>query len=222
MDNLGATTYQNPIQAEHDKLRIFREALAHIGDVSTISSTKEDSTQAMYCQLFWQSSLDYCLSQNAWRFATQTAELAKIAITSNRYDYVYSVPQDCIKILEFGVAEYLGANAWESWIPQSIYELEHIIGYGDVLLSDTDNGSAKYITRNCAIQYASPTFRLMLSHHLASMIAGPIIKGTAGAREAEQQLKLVQFYQSAAIDKEVNESAIVRKPRVPAVLQARK
>jgi hypothetical protein len=51
----------------------------------------------------------------------------------------------------------------------------------------------------------SPLFVMTLSWHLSSMLAGPILKGDAGAAEAKRCTALMQYYLSQATDSDAGQ-----------------
>lgn len=83
-----------------------------------------------------------------------------------------------------------------------------------ILLTNVHDAVLRYTTLVEDTTKFSPLFVLALSHLLASMLAGPILKGDAGTTAATQQLTLFNTFKGQATASDANQ----RKTRVePAV-----
>jgi hypothetical protein len=60
-----------------------------------------------------------------------------------------------------------------------------------------------------------PLFTVALSWHLASMLAGPLIKGDVGAAEAKRCAAMMQAYLAKAIESDTSQRRINPRHNVP-------
>jgi len=82
--------------------------------------------------------------------------------------------------------------------------------------SQDDSAAAvlRYTTVVTDATQFSPLFTLALSHLLASMLAGPILKGDAGIAAAEQQLQLFNAIKGQASASDANQRRVKAAPSV--------
>lgn len=66
----------------------------------------------------------------------------------------------------------------------------------------------RYTARVTDTTKFSPLFVQALAHHLASMLAGPILKGDMGAAESKRQAQMMQAYLSKAVESDSNQRKI--------------
>lgn len=83
-----------------------------------------------------------------------------------------------------------------------------------VVLTNVCDAVLRYTTLVDDTTKFSPLFTLALSHLLASMLAGPIIKGDAGIAVAEQQLQIFNTWKSQAAVSDANQRKVHVEPAV--------
>lgn len=83
-----------------------------------------------------------------------------------------------------------------------------------VILSNACNAVLRYTTLVEDTTKFSPTFTLALSHLLASMLAGPLIKGDAGMDASEKQLALFSAMKGQATASDANQRKTHLEPAV--------
>lgn len=198
-------------------------ALSHLGDAATVASIDppDGSAQADHCARFYPVARDATLELHAWGFATVRAPLALLASNpSTTWKYAYGVPPDVINYLAVlqpdapddysaGVQIYGGGPysapvvGMGQYTPQA-YEIESN-GNVDILLCNVESAVLRYTQQVTDTTRYTPLFRLALSHRLASMLAGPVLKGEVGRSEAAAQLKLAAMYQAQAEASDANQ-----------------
>jgi hypothetical protein len=78
----------------------------------------------------------------------------------------------------------------------------------DVILTDQVNAVLRYTSIVTDTTKFSPLFTMALSWHLASMLAGPLLKGEAGAAESKRCTALMQSYLSKATESDAAQRRI--------------
>jgi hypothetical protein len=209
---------------------ICNAALSHIGDVAQVSSIAppDGSVQAGYCAIYYPIALASILELGSFNFATKRATLASVPNPSSTWLYAYGVPSDmvdAISIIDSAALDdysqnYAMMEGTQDWanggpIPNSGYENPADNSYAPqpFVLEIDDNGDQIILTNEASavLRYTSEvtdstkfsaTFVLALSYLLASLLAGPIIKGDAGTTKSAAMYKLFQTWmpQSQASD----------------------
>lgn len=192
-------------------------ALSHLGDVASIASIDppEGSAQASHCARFYPIARDALLELHTWAFATTRATLALVSTyPSSTWKYGYATPNDVVNYIAVldpqaaddysvgvqmaGVGPYsnpvVGAGVYT---PQP-FEVETQPGGDDMLLTNQANAVLRYTRVITDTTKFSPLFVTSLSHYLASMLAGPVLKGEEGRRVAAEQMKLAMSWQQQA------------------------
>lgn len=169
-------------------------AMSRLGDSANIASIDppEATPQAEYCAHFWPVARDSALESHPWLFATRRATLAALTPETNAWVYAYALPSNCLRILsiqDMEAASDLGINSADP-VPQP-FTTETMSSGSIAILTNQDQASARYIARITDPTKYSPMFVEHVSWLLASHVAGPLIKGDAGA-------KMSQFCASAA------------------------
>lgn len=108
---------------------------------------------------------------------------------------------------------YLPVPGAPLYVPQP-YAIETQTDGSQIVLTNVCDAVLRYTTLVSDTTKFSPLFTLALSYLLASMLAGPLIKGDAGTAVAEQMLQLFGSFKGQAEASDANQ----RKTRVePAV-----
>lgn len=196
------------------EVTICNLALSHIGDTANVSSISppEGTVQAQLCARFYPLARDVLLESHSWGFATKRVALALLSATVDSWLYAYAIPTDVQSIIsvlppeaaddysfpspypadQFG---YPAANVnlmSVAYMPQP-YQTEEIGGQSAILTNQAD-AVLRYTAKVTDPTKFTPLFRLALSHMLASMLAGPILKGDVGKKEAKDQLSLANHF----------------------------
>lgn len=159
---------------------ICNTALSRLGDSATVASIDppEGSAQAEHCAVFYPIARDTLLEMHEWGFATRRASLALLSNQSSwNWRYAYARPSSCIKVIsvlrEQDCAQDRGVD----------YQTEANESGTQVILTNLENATVRYIAQVQDSTKFSPLFTDALAWLLASYLAGPVIKGDVG-REA--------------------------------------
>lgn len=182
-------------------------ALAHLGDSATVASIDppEGSAQAEHCARFYPIARDALLEMHAWGFATKRVLLAQLVNDQTSWEYCYQQPSDVIGIL--GIIDSTTPDDYSasgSYVPQPYVSEINSAGQ-QVIYTDLANAVMRYTATVSDTTKFSPLFVTALSWYLASLLAGPILKGDAGAAEAKRCLNIAQGMLSKAEDSDANQ-----------------
>ena len=207
------------------EIDICNLALGHIGDSATVASLNppEGSAQAEHCARFYPIARDSLLEMHSWGFATKRATLALLSSGFPEWDYCYAQPTDALNLLAIlppeATDDYSGQynipsqtvsysnvpmSAGGMYVPQA-YSAEALGDGTEVIYTDQENAVLRYTGRVEDPTKFSPLFTVALSWHLASMLAGPVIKGDAGAAESKRCAAMMQAYLSKAAVSDANQ-----------------
>lgn len=186
---------------------ICNMAMSHLGNRARITSISppDQTVEALHCAAFYPLARDVTFEAGAyWRFARRRADLTLSVNTliGCEWAYAYELPTSFIKALKVvppGAPE--GARSQD-------FVIETDAGGDDVLYSNTAHAVLHYIFREVNAGRYSPMFTLALSHQLASMTAGPILKGKVGMLKQEEQSNLFRAYVAAAAASQMNQRQV--------------
>lgn len=178
-------------------------ALGHLGDAATVSSIDppEGSAQAEHCARFYPIARDSLLELHSWNFATTRATLALLGSAWPEWKYCYATPGDAVNILaildsqaqdDYSVSNNFGFT--QSGIPlvgsgtytPQPYSQETLSDGTLVIYTNQENAVCRYTRTITDTTVFSPLFVDALAWYLASYLAGPVIKGDAGAAESKR------------------------------------
>lgn len=166
-------------------------ALSHIGARAQVSSIAppDGSVEAGYAARFYPIARRELIEAHAFAFATRRALLAEVTNPSSIWAYAYALPAQCIKpvrvLSQQLVSAYLLDDARQtiddviSERGSTLFEVED-----GVLLTNEPEAMLKYRADVTDTNKFSPLFTSSLGLLLAAYLAGPIIKGTEGAKTA--------------------------------------
>lgn len=177
-------------------------ALSRLGDTAEISSLTEGSAQAVHCTRFYPIARDALLEAHAWRFATRRIALAEMVAEAWGWGYVYAAPSGLLKLLAVLPAASDGGNDAQE------YRMEITESGAQAIYTNLSEASARYIVRITDTTKFSPLFIDALGWLLAANLAGPILKGDAGAAEAKRCYGYFQAVLSAARVSDANQQQI--------------
>lgn len=179
-------------------------ALARLGDNATVASLDppEGSVQAEHCARFYPLARDALLEMHAWKFATRRVLLAKLAVPSWNWSFAYAEPADVLKLL--GVFPAKAANDDET----QPYEAESATTGASIILTNQEDASLRFIARVTDTTRFPPLFVDALAWLLASYLAGPILKGDAGAAMAKACLQSFMLVFSNAKVSDTNQRKV--------------
>lgn len=206
-------------------------ALAHLGDVATVASIDPPSgeAQAAHCARFYPVARDALIELHTWGFATRRASLALNANNpSSTWKYCYAPPAGVVNYIEIldplaaddysvgvqmaGVGPYSAPVVGLGVYTPQRFAIESNDNGDDILYCNVENAVLRYTVVITDTTKFSPLFVTCLSHYLASMLAGPVLKGEVGRAEAEKQLKLAMMFQANAEGSDANQRNIKPAP----------
>lgn len=179
---------------------IVNLALAHLGDGATVSSIDppEGSAQAEHAARFFPIARDTLLEMHAWRFATRRVALTELVYDWGQWDHGYALPANCLRVLGVQAPEDPDDITAAGQVVSQPFTVELDDTGARVVLTDVPNAVARYVARVDDPTAWSPLFVQTLTWHLASMLAGPIIKGEAGAAEARRCAQMMVHFLAQA------------------------
>jgi hypothetical protein len=179
-------------------------ALARLGDEATVASIDppEGSAQAEHCARFFPIARDSLLEMHAWKFATRRALLVKRAESSWNWRYAYSAPSDALRILSVLPAD------GDSDDDTQAYDVEGDALGGVLILSNLDDASVRYTVGVKDTSRFPPLFVDALAWLLASHLAGPVLKGEAGAAMAKSCYQHFLATYGRAVESDANQRKV--------------
>ena len=190
-------------------------ALAHLGDSATVTSLDppEGSAQAEHCARFYPIARNALLALHAWGFATTRAPLAPLGSSpSPWWSHAYALPQDTLSVLAI-----LAPDAGDDYLqagqatPQP-FSCEVDATGQRIVLTNQPGALLRYTRVELDAGRFPPLFTLTLSWQLAGMLAGPLIKGEAGAAEAKRCAQMAQAYLAQATRHDASQQRAVLEP----------
>lgn len=211
-------------------------ALAHLGDNATIASIDppEGSAQAEHCQRFYPIARDTLLEMHSWSFATKRAYGAEVENSWPMWQYAYAMPGDAHDIIAVLPPEarddysttftpetypdfytnYSPSVAAGQYVPQK-FAVEVAADGSEIILTNQKQAVLRYHAKITDATKFSPLFTITLSWHLASMLAGPVIKGDQGAAEGKRCIAMTTLYLGKAMEADSNARKIQPEQIVP-------
>ena len=208
------------------EIDICNLALGHLGDNATVASIDppEGSAQAEHCARFYPIARDSLLELHNWNFATRRAQLAEVECSWTEWQYAYAQPANTINILaiipndannDYVASAYsvssFGSAAWDRrplaagvYVPQP-YSCETDTDGNPVIYTNQEDAVARYTVRVTDPTQFSPLFIQCLSWHLASMLAGPVVKGDVGATESKRCAAMMSAWLAKATESDANQ-----------------
>lgn len=178
---------------------ICNVALGHLGDAANIQSISppDGSAQAEHCQRFYPIARDSLLEMHTWSFITRRVALSQLTNPASGWAYCYAQPADLINpiaVLDPNARDdnSVGIPTASQWTetpgtnggvytPQP-FQLESALDGTDILYTNQVNAVLRYTARIIDTTKFSPLFVETLTWMLASMLAGPVMKGAEGAK----------------------------------------
>lgn len=179
-------------------------ALSHLGDSANLQAINppDGSAQADHCARWYPIARDSLLEMHDWSWATKRIALAQVANPSAAWLYCYAQPNDLLSPIavmdptatdDSSIALPAPSQAFFGYsnpvintgiyTPQE-YTLEAAADGSDVIYTNQQNAVLRYVSRTTDTSKFSTTFIVTLAASLASMLAGPVVKGEAGEAAA--------------------------------------
>ena len=159
------------------------------------------------------------LELHPWGFATKRIQLALLSSGWPEWEFSYALPSDAVNVLAVLPPNVTDDYMVTSQIPQP-FSCEVNDDGAAVIYTDQEHAVLRYSAQVSNTSQFSPLFVLALSHHLASMLAGPILKGDAGAAESKRQEAMAEHYISMAKNSDSSQRKVVIQ-HIPSSIAAR-
>ena len=202
-------------------------ALAALGDDATIASIDppEGSAQAEHCARFYPIARDMCLQGHTWSFTMRRVQGALLTSESSVWQYAYALPADALRVLAIIPDDatdditYLPLDSQQlplgwyvpgagAYTPQP-FTIERNAAGVPMIYTNQQDAIIRYQARVTDPTQFSPMLVNAIAWQLASMIAGPMIKGKEGADESRRCLQQAVVYLEQAKGSDGNQQ---RKP----------
>jgi len=197
------------------EIDICNLALSHLGDDATIASIKppEGSAQAEQAARFYPIARNTLLEFHTWNFASKRTTLATVNNTIDQWEYAYVAPADMITPLAIlsptaqnDYATRMSSGDTPGGITSNFaptilaghYTPQQFVIEGNLIYTNQENALLRYQSLITDSTKFSPLFVVTLSWHLASMLAGPIIKGDQGRAESKRCTEIMTGYLTTA------------------------
>lgn len=174
---------------------ICNTGLAHLGSDAAITAIDppDGSTEAGYCKRFYPIARRRMIESFNWPFAMKRALLAEVTNDSDVWTYAYGYPADCLRIVRILTAGQLRSileqltNQGDGAIRSTLYDEEAGAPFqreGQVVYTHEEEAVALYLRDITDPTKFSPSFETAIGYDMASLLAGPIIRGAEGAKTA--------------------------------------
>jgi hypothetical protein len=194
-------------------------ALAYLGDTATVASIDppEGSAQSEHCARFYPIARDTLLNMHAWNFASRRVVLAQVTQPYAQWRYAYAAPGDmmyALSVIPHDAHSDYAVSFWPSDNPAWLHNYSPVIAAGQyvpqpysvetdssgnkVIYTDLESAMLRYQALVTDTTRFSPLFVNCLSWHLASMLAGPVIKGDQGSAQAGRCMQMMAQYLAEA------------------------
>lgn len=192
------------------EVEICNLALSHLGDSATVSSLSppEGSAQAERCARFYPLARDVMQEDFVWNFCVRRKMLALVSgWESGKWAYAYAVPSEMIRPISVSHPEassdQVDVLGTRSGAP---FQLEGTGAGQVVILTNQPDAELRYTTKVSDTTKFSAQFVDALSWRLASMLAGPILKGSEGIKMTQSCLQIAMSIGGEAAVKNANSS----------------
>jgi hypothetical protein len=202
-------------------------ALGHLGDNATVASLEppEGSAQAEHCARFYPIARDALQEMHSWNFCTQRANMALLdGVSYTQWKYVYAEPSGVVSILavlppdaanDYSAPIYSpytqadgGYHAAQGMYTPLEFSVETDATGRTLILTNQEDAVLRYTGIVTDTTKFTPLFVMALSWQLASMLAGPILKGDVGAAEAKRCEGQMMRWLGKAMESDANDRRI--------------
>jgi hypothetical protein len=161
---------------------------------------------------------------HSWNFASRRVALAGVTMPYTMWRYAYACPGDmmvAVSVLppevenDYTIRPYPADRYGWGWIntpfvgagvyvPQE-YSIETDTNGNKIIYTNQEGALLRYQALVTDPTKFDPLFVMALSWHLASMLAGPVIKGDQGAAEAKRCTQMMMAYLQQARMSDANQ-----------------
>lgn len=217
------------------EVSICNLALANLGDTAIVSSITppDGSAQAQHCSRFYPIARNALLEMATWGFATKRTTLALLENDSAQWLYAYGVPAQTLNLIAVippdapddysaelsGQVRCVPGQAFNDhtadyYVPQP-YASEIRDDGQQVIRTNVENAVLRHTILLTDTTKFTPLFVVALGYLLSSMLAGPLMKGEAGATESKRCLAMFQAFEAQAEASDANQQKTNVRQVVP-------
>ncbi|MBP6563992.1 MAG: hypothetical protein KA200_00105 [Burkholderiales bacterium] len=196
------------------EVQIANLALSHIGhkaDVTAIDGT-EASREAELCTMFYPQARDVVLERHPWKFTMRRAAASAVSEEVLGWDYVYAMPTEYMRIHAVLPEEF--ADEYEHDVEYP-FQIETLDDGTEVIVSDVENAVLRFQVRVTDTAKFPPSVTSAISYMLASLLAGPLIKGGEGIAESKRCREMAEVEVLQAMVNDGRQRKVVPEHVVP-------
>lgn len=165
-----------------------------------------------------------------WNFSSKRLLLAEVTNPTTEWEYAYALPSDSVHVVSV-LADDARDDYSTRIAPTDSPFYPPVIAAGEytpkhycievdslgnkVLYTNQENAIARYQALVTDPTKFDPLFVMALSWHLASMLAGPLLKGDQGAAEGKRCIQMMGAYLAQARQSDSNQRNIKVEHIVP-------
>ena len=204
MNSLGKSLFEawESLQAEpaFSEVQICNLALSNLGDRGNITSfrTSDGSRQSDLCAKFYDLALNVVLQRHPWDFSIRRTSPTKATTDRTEWLYSFLLPDDFVGVLAVLPKDPRDDVSFMGRATPLEYAIELDANYTRRIYCNQDDIVLRYHARVTDPNFYSEMFVQALSWKLATLLAGPLIKGEAGVAAATRSQQLFEFYMQQA------------------------
>lgn len=191
---------------------ICNMALGFLGDTARITNITppDQSVQAQLCSKFYPIALRSTLEMHNWAFATKRTELTLVDVDHieehaththtwgthcdcSEWEYFYELPRHFLKAIAV-----IPAESTDDYLQSQDFSVQLDSLGVPRLYTDCPDAILVYTEYVVETHLFPPLFQMAVAWHLASLLAGPIIKGEVGANESKRCIQMAMMYMGKA------------------------
>lgn len=172
---------------------ICNSALALLGDEATVVSIDpaEGSAQAEHCRIFYPMARDSVLELHDWNFATTRAALAQLTNDRAEWAYRYAAPANMLRAIAVLAADAADETVDAARAAPQPFVTESAPDGMRVLYTHQAGAHLRYTMRVDDPSKFPPLVAEAVVVALAAKLAGPLLKGAEGRKEAAAQTQML-------------------------------
>ena len=184
----------------YTEVQICNLALANLGDKATISSfrTSDGSRQSALCLQFYDLALNGVLQRHPWDFSIRRTSPTKATTDRTEWLYSFYLPDDFVGVLAVLPKEPSDDVCYMNRPTALEYAIELDANYKRRIYCNQDDVVIRYHAKITDPHYYSEMFVQALSWKLATLLAGPLVKGEAGVAAAQRSQQMFEFMMQQA------------------------
>lgn len=211
---------------------IYNLALSRLGQEPSVNSINphDNSVEASIGAWAYPMALKAMLELHDWNFATTRKNGSPITNPSSTWKYAYAKPSDALRISRIlpsnAVSDYIVTpveqtglsgiygSATPTTTERHSFAIETDVNGNELIFTNVEDAVIVYIREVSNPAKFSGTFTEALAWMLASMVAGPLIKGKEGRATALECQKTMLWWLSQATGLDVSQLQ-VQVPHLP-------